>query len=102
MDFAFKKTLGFCGIHGMEMHDPLAISLAIDVLSNNSQAYASELTDLKVENQGYYTRGMAIVDRRPKPSINEEEYRLLEEFDIWNDYNANNVEIITSYNFEPF
>ncbi|GES90502.1 nucleoside hydrolase [Rhizophagus clarus] len=94
IDHAFKKTQEFCGVHGLELHDPSAIALAIDMLLNNSQSYTSEFVDMKVENQGIYTRGMVIIDRRP--GSNEEPIQ--EALKIWSGVNANNVEVIKSYN----
>ena len=102
MDFVFKKTLDFCGVHGSEMHDPLVIAFAIDILSNKPQAYTSELVDMKVETQGIYTRGMVIVDRRPPPHSDELVKMLEELFELWNKANATKVEIVTSYSFESF
>ena len=96
MDFVFKKMLQY-GTDGMEMHDPLLIAFTIDLFSNKSQAYTSEFADLRVENQGIYTRGMAIVDRR-REKYNQKEIF----FDIWNSSNANNVEIVTFYDFKSF
>jgi inosine-uridine nucleoside N-ribohydrolase len=103
MDFAFEKMLTF-GSNGMEMHDPLAIAFAIDLFTNKPQAYTSEFGDVKVENQGVYTRGMAIIDRRSKVSTKvREEYKQKEKiFDVWNSTNANNVEVVTFYDFDSF
>ena len=102
MDFVFKQMVDFCGVNGLEMHDPLAIALSIDILSNKPQAYTSEFADMKIETQGTYTRGMAIIDRRQRPPSKETDELLDGIFTLWSKANANNVEIITSYNFESF
>lgn len=87
-----------CGTNGLELHDPAAIALAIDMLSKNTQSYTSEFVDMKVEYQGIYTRGMAIVDTRPKGFSSTKSAQ--ETLKIWDD--VNNVEIINSYNSKSF
>lgn len=88
----------FCEVHGLELHDPATIALAIDMLSKNTQLYTSEFVDMKVEYQGIYTRGMAIVDTRPKGFSSTKSAQ--EALKMWND--VNNVEIINSYNGKSF
>jgi inosine-uridine nucleoside N-ribohydrolase len=99
IDHAFKKTQENCGVHGMALHDPSAISLAIDILSNNTPSYTSEFVDMKVEYQGIYTRGMTVIDKRPEGYSNSVK-PVLEVHKMWND--VNNVEIINSYNCKSF
>ncbi|PKY19192.1 nucleoside hydrolase [Rhizophagus irregularis] len=98
IDHAFKKMQELCGTNGLELHDPAAIALAIDMLSKNTQSYTSEFVDMKVEYQGIYTRGMAIVDTRPKGFSSTKSAQ--ETLKIWDD--VNNVEIINSYNSKSF
>ncbi|RIA92505.1 Inosine/uridine-preferring nucleoside hydrolase domain-containing protein [Glomus cerebriforme] len=102
IDYAFKKTHEYLGAHGLELHDPLAIALAIDVLSNNSQMYTSKFVDMKVEYQGIYTRGMTIVDKRQEFSNDVDDELSQKAHEIWSTVNANNVELINSYNYESF
>lgn len=101
IDHAFKKTQEFCGFHGLELHDPSAIALTIDMLLNNSQSYTSEFVDMKIENQGIYTRGMIIIDRRPNGFSSSTE-PIQEVLKIWSGANANNVEVINSYDGKSF
>ncbi|CAG8524669.1 11759_t:CDS:2 [Funneliformis mosseae] len=101
MDYAFNKMRNYYGIYSLEMHDPVAVAFAIDILTNKSPVYTSEFVDMKIETQGIYTRGMTIVDSRPKPpSLNLE--TLERDFGIWGYLYATNVEIITSYDYKFF
>jgi inosine-uridine nucleoside N-ribohydrolase len=75
----------------MALHDPSAISLAIDILSNNTPSYTSEFVDMKVEYQGIYTRGMTVIDKRPEGYSNSVK-PVLEVHKMWNDVNKSFID----------
>ncbi|CAG8567516.1 6879_t:CDS:2 [Paraglomus brasilianum] len=76
----------------IQLHDPAVVAMLIDIIMGRSH-WKTEFTDVRVESEGYYTRGMCVVDRRPEPIFADVETFRQASFGIWTKQFANNVEL---------
>lgn len=89
----------YCNSSMFEMHDPVCVMTALDILMKNKSSYTTKFVDLKIETDGKYTRGMSIIDKRPYSGENNDWQDFIEEEegDLWNKKSRNNVELIVEY-----
>ena len=76
----------------IQLHDPAVVAMLIDIIMGRSH-WKTEFTDVKVEAEGYYTRGMCVIDKRPETRFDMETYLKTAAFGIWSKQFANNVEL---------